>query len=88
MTGPMMWTDGNALADPLHDVFRPDVTAAMAGCSNCGWTGPMAGVRVFDHALAWWPAVPPAIRSSCGWCTAPVVPGWTCVACPICNFPS
>jgi hypothetical protein len=40
---------GNALAGPLHDVFRPDVTAAMAGCSNCGWTGPMGGVRVFDQ---------------------------------------
>jgi hypothetical protein len=50
MTGSMMWTDGNALAGPLQDVFRPDVTSAMAGCSNCGWTGPMAGVRVFDHA--------------------------------------
>jgi predicted RNA-binding Zn-ribbon protein involved in translation (DUF1610 family) len=49
MTGSMMWTDGNALAGPLQDVFRPDVTSAMAGCSNCGWTGPMAGVRVFDQ---------------------------------------
>jgi hypothetical protein len=60
MTGPMMWTDGNALAGPLHDVFRPDVTAAMAGCSNCGWTGPIAGVRVFDHA--------PGVVARCATC--------------------
>jgi hypothetical protein len=50
MTGSNMWTDGNALAGPLHDVFRPDVTAAVGGCGNCGRTGPMAEVRVFDHA--------------------------------------
>ena len=50
MTGSNMWTDGNALAGPLHDIFLPDVTAAVAGCRNCGWTGPMAEVRVFDHA--------------------------------------
>jgi Family of unknown function (DUF6510) len=50
MTGPTMWTDGNALAGPLNDVFGPDVTAAVAGCRNCGWSGSMAGVRVFDHA--------------------------------------
>ena len=49
MTGSNMWTDGNMLAGPLHDIFLPDVTAAVAGCRNCGWTGPMAEVRVFDH---------------------------------------
>jgi hypothetical protein len=50
MTSSNLWTDGNALAGPLQDVFRIDVTAAVAGCRNCGWTGPMAEVRVFDHA--------------------------------------
>jgi hypothetical protein len=50
MTSSNMWTNGNALAGPLQDVFRPDVTAAVGGCGNCGRTGPMAGVRVFDHA--------------------------------------
>jgi hypothetical protein len=50
MTESNLWTDGNALAGPLHDVFRPDVTAAVAGCGNCGWTGSMAGVRVFGRA--------------------------------------
>ena len=50
MTGPIMWTDGSALAGPLHNVFRPDVTAAIGRCTNCGRTAPMAEVRVFDHA--------------------------------------
>jgi hypothetical protein len=50
MTGSNLWTDGNALAGPLHDVFGPDVTAAIGRCGNCGRTGPMAEVRVFDHA--------------------------------------
>jgi hypothetical protein len=50
MTSSTMWTNGNALAGPLHDVFGPDVTAAVGGCGNCGWTGAMDGVRVFDHA--------------------------------------
>jgi Family of unknown function (DUF6510) len=50
MTSLNPWTDGNALAGPVGDLFRVDVTAAVAGCRNCGWTGPMAEVRVFDHA--------------------------------------
>ena len=50
MTGSNMWTDGNALGGPLHDIFRPDVTAAVGGCGTCGRIGPMAEVRVFDHA--------------------------------------
>ncbi len=50
MTGSDMWTDGNALAGPLHDVFGPDVTAAIGRCAVCGRTGPMAEARVFDHA--------------------------------------
>jgi hypothetical protein len=50
MTSSNTWTDGNALAGPLQDIFRVDVTAAVGGCGNCGRTGPMAEVRVFDHA--------------------------------------
>ncbi len=50
MTGSTMWTDGNALAGPLHDIFGTDITAAVGQCATCGWAGPMAGVRVFDHA--------------------------------------
>jgi Family of unknown function (DUF6510) len=50
MTGSTLGSDGNALAGPVGELFRVEVTAAVAGCRNCGWTGPMAQVRVFDHA--------------------------------------
>jgi len=60
MTGSNMWTDGNMLARPLEGIFDPDVTAAVGGCGNCGWSGPMAGVRVFDHA--------PGVVVRCGNC--------------------
>jgi uncharacterized protein DUF6510 len=50
MTSSNPWTDGNALAGPLHDLIGPDVTAAVGRCTGCGRTGPMAEVRVFDHA--------------------------------------
>jgi lipoyl-dependent peroxiredoxin len=43
MTGSNMWTDGNALADPLHDIFHPDVISAVGGCGNCGRTGLASG---------------------------------------------
>jgi hypothetical protein len=50
MTSANLWTDGNALAGPLQDLFRIDVTTAIGRCRECGRTGPMAEVRVFDHA--------------------------------------
>jgi hypothetical protein len=50
MTGSNLWADGNALAGPFQDVFAVDVTAAVGRCTNCGREGPMAEVRVFDHA--------------------------------------
>jgi hypothetical protein len=50
MTSSNPWTDGNALAGPLQDVLRVEVTTAVGRCSGCGRTGPMAEVRVFDHA--------------------------------------
>ena len=50
MTGSARWSDGSALAGPVGGLLGVDVTAAVAGCRNCGWTGPMAEVRVFDHA--------------------------------------
>jgi len=50
MTGPNLWSDGNALASPLHDLITADVTTAIGGCGGCGRTNPMAQVRVFDHA--------------------------------------
>ena len=50
MTSSDLWSDGNALAGPLHDVFRVEVTTAVGRCRGCGRTIPMAEVRVFDHA--------------------------------------
>jgi Family of unknown function (DUF6510) len=50
MTSPNLWTDGNALAGPLHDLFGVDVSAAIGRCTGCGRTAPMAELRVFDHA--------------------------------------
>ena len=50
MTGSNLWTDGNALASPLQEVFRVDITTAIGRCTGCGRTVPMAEVRVFDHA--------------------------------------
>jgi ribosomal protein S27E len=50
MTGSNLWSDGTALAGPLHDVFRVDLSTAVGRCTQCGRTGPMAEARVFDHA--------------------------------------
>jgi hypothetical protein len=50
MTGSNLWSDGNALAGPLRSVLGVEISAAVGGCDNCGFTGPMAEVRVFDHA--------------------------------------
>ncbi|HZD00967.1 MAG TPA: DUF6510 family protein [Actinomycetes bacterium] len=49
MTQSSNWTDGNALAGPLHDVFSVDVTAATGRCASCGRTGPIAESRLFDQ---------------------------------------
>ena len=50
MTSSNPLTDGTALASPLHDLFRVDLTTAIGRCTNCGHAGPMAELRVFDHA--------------------------------------
>jgi hypothetical protein len=50
MTSSDLWSDGNALAGPLHDLLRVDVTTAIGRCTGCGRAAPMAEVRVFDHA--------------------------------------
>jgi hypothetical protein len=50
MTSPDLESDGNALAGPFHDVFCVEVSTAIGSCTACGRTGPMAEVRVFDHA--------------------------------------
>ena len=50
MTSSNPWSDGTALAGPLQDLLRVDLTTAIGRCANCGHAGPMAEVRVFDHA--------------------------------------
>jgi hypothetical protein len=41
------YSDGNALAGPLGEVFTLDVTVAEARCAGCGQTGPLAQLRVY-----------------------------------------
>jgi hypothetical protein len=50
MTTSNRWSDGNALAGPLHDLLCVEVSTAIGRCTGCGREGPMAEVRVFDHA--------------------------------------
>jgi Family of unknown function (DUF6510) len=50
MSGAKLWSDANALAGPLKEVFRVEVTGAVGRCTACGRTGPLAEVRVFDPA--------------------------------------
>ena len=50
MTSSNPWTDGSALAGPFHGVLCVEVTTAIGRCTNCGREGPMAELRVFDHA--------------------------------------
>jgi hypothetical protein len=49
-SGPPAPLDGNALAGPLGEVFAVDVTAATGRCANCGLSGPVAALRVYDRA--------------------------------------
>jgi hypothetical protein len=44
------FTDGNAVAGPLAEIFAVDVTAAESRCVNCGRTGPVAALRVYGRA--------------------------------------
>jgi hypothetical protein len=50
MTGSNLETDGSGLGGLLQAVFALDVSAAVGRCAGCGRTGPMAEVRVFNHA--------------------------------------
>ena len=50
MTNTNPWSDGTALAGPLQEVLRVEVSTAIGRCTGCGWTAAMAEVRVFDHA--------------------------------------
>ncbi|TYK49540.1 DUF6510 family protein [Actinomadura decatromicini] len=47
------YVDGNALAGPLGELFAllaMDVTDAAGRCVNCGRTGPVAALAVYDRA--------------------------------------
>jgi hypothetical protein len=45
------FTDGNALAGALAEVFAVDITAASGTCVGCGRTGPVATLRLYEHAM-------------------------------------
>ena len=42
--------DGNALAGPLSEIFRVDMTTAMCCCEGCGDVAPLANEMVY-HGL-------------------------------------
>jgi Family of unknown function (DUF6510) len=42
--------DGNALAGPLSEVFRIDVTTAIGECAHCRRSGPIAQAVVYANA--------------------------------------
>jgi hypothetical protein len=44
------YTDGNALAGPLAEVFAIDLTAAHTTCAACGQRGRIADLRVYGTA--------------------------------------
>lgn len=44
------YTDGNALAGPLREIFAVDVTAATSQCVSCRRSAPVATLRVYAHA--------------------------------------
>jgi hypothetical protein len=44
------YSDGNALAGPLGEIFAVDITAAIGRCVSCGQTGPVAELRVYARA--------------------------------------
>ncbi|MFE9100414.1 DUF6510 family protein [Actinomadura geliboluensis] len=44
------FTDGNAIAGALSEVFAVDLTAAESRCANCGRTGPVGALRVYARA--------------------------------------
>ena len=43
------FTDGNALAGPLRELFAVDITVAQGRCAGCGLVGPIASLRVYGH---------------------------------------
>jgi hypothetical protein len=54
--------DGNAIGGLLHDVFGTEMTTAVATCTTCGTTAPMAEAVVYLRA--------PGTVVRCRTCTA------------------
>jgi hypothetical protein len=44
----MTHVDGNAVTGDLAAIFTGDLSAAIATCSECGVTGPVASVMVYE----------------------------------------
>jgi hypothetical protein len=44
------YVDGNALAGPLGEIFAVEISTAIQRCVNCGRTGPVAELRVYQQA--------------------------------------
>jgi Family of unknown function (DUF6510) len=42
-----MHVDGNALAGPLSEIFRADMTMATGTCASCGDASPLATSMVY-----------------------------------------
>jgi uncharacterized Zn finger protein len=49
----MEHVDGNALAGPLSELFRGDVTTATARCAGCGDVSVLAEAMVYDADPGW-----------------------------------
>jgi hypothetical protein len=45
-----LYQDGNALAGPLAEIFAVEMTLAIGRCASCGLAGPIAALRVYQHA--------------------------------------
>lgn len=45
--------DGNVLAGPLSELFRDDMTTALARCAGCGDISMLAEAMVYDAAPGW-----------------------------------
>jgi hypothetical protein len=65
MSSMDMYTDGNALAGPLGEIFAVDVTVARGRCAGCGRVDEVAALRLYDHA--------PGLVARCPGCEAVVL---------------
>lgn len=45
-----LFTDGNAMAGPLREIFAVDLTRASGACAGCGQVGPVAALHLYSQA--------------------------------------